>query len=93
MSARPGRQPAEPAPTGIWLGASYVLGRDVPADGPYPHIDGRIITGRMTGVEVRLTRRDCAACHVLPPRKAATIHHPTGPDAMALSAGDHDLED
>lgn len=45
-----------------WIGASYVLGRDVPVNEPYPHICGSVVQGRMTGRTVRLTRQECAAC-------------------------------
>lgn len=47
---------------GIWLGASYVLGREVPVGEPYPHICGHEVVGRDSGQKVRLWRRDCAAC-------------------------------
>lgn len=49
-------------PRGIWLGASYALGRNAATDQPYPHVCGITLTGRVTGVRYRLTRRDCAAC-------------------------------
>lgn len=47
---------------GIWIGASYALGRDVPVDGPYPHICGITLTSRHTHERIRLRRIDCAAC-------------------------------
>ncbi|TDC33121.1 hypothetical protein [Micromonospora sp. KC213] len=47
---------------GQWIGASILLGRPVPVDGPYPHVCRLETTGRMTGVYVRMDRRDCAAC-------------------------------
>ncbi|MFF5228430.1 hypothetical protein [Dactylosporangium sp. NPDC000521] len=50
------------AATGIWVGASYALGRDVPVDGPYPHICGINLTSRHTRERIRLRRIDCAAC-------------------------------
>lgn len=50
------------APGGIWLGASYALGRDVSVRDPYPHICTITVTGRMSGQPVKLWRRDCAAC-------------------------------
>lgn len=46
----------------VWIGASHALGRPVPVAGPYPHICGTTVVGTMTGVKVRITRRDCAAC-------------------------------
>jgi hypothetical protein len=50
-------------PVGIWVGASHALGRPVAVAGEeYPHICGISVTGCMTGVRYRLTRRDCAAC-------------------------------
>ncbi len=49
---------------GIWVGASYVLGRDVPVSEPYPHICGLRVVGVMSGREYTLWRRDCAACRV-----------------------------
>lgn len=49
--------------TGIWLGATYALGRDVPTSQPYPHICGITITGRMTPrLRIYLSRKACAAC-------------------------------
>jgi len=45
-----------------WLGASYVLGRPVPVDGPYPHICLVEVPGTMTGRLVKISRRECAAC-------------------------------
>jgi hypothetical protein len=47
--------------TGVWLIASKALGRPVATDEPYPHIHGKVVVGH-TGREVRLQRRDCAAC-------------------------------
>jgi hypothetical protein len=55
-------------PTGVWIGASYVLGRPVPVNEPYPHICGASVTGRITGRSVTLRHgvrdgyADCAAC-------------------------------
>lgn len=48
--------------TGVWLLASVALARPVPFAEPYPHICGSICYGRSGGREVRLHRRDCAAC-------------------------------
>ena len=49
--------------TSTWIGASILLGRPVPADGPYPHICGQVMAaGSMTGRPVRVGWRDCAAC-------------------------------
>lgn len=48
---------------GQWIGASILLGRPVPADGPHPHVCGSVMAaGLMTGRPVRIGRRDCAAC-------------------------------
>lgn len=56
-------------PRGTWIAASIVLDREVPVhEIPTPHICGRTITGLMTGREVRLTWRDCAACAEGAPR-------------------------
>jgi hypothetical protein len=49
---------------GSWLGASYVLGRDVTDTEPYPHICGVDVVGRVTRARFRVWRRDCAACQV-----------------------------
>ncbi|WP_420123880.1 hypothetical protein [Nakamurella sp.] len=48
--------------TGRWIGASILLGRPVPVDGPYPHVCGSVLVGLMTGRPVRIGHRDCAAC-------------------------------
>lgn len=48
--------------TGVWLLATVALGRPVPAGEPYPHVCGSICYGRPGGPEIRLWRRDCAAC-------------------------------
>ena len=50
------------APTGIWLGASFVLGRDVPASEPYPHVCHFEWFSRTAAKRVKLRRLDCAAC-------------------------------
>lgn len=50
------------APVGVWLGASYALGRPVPFDQPYPHICGQLVPGVMTGRDTRISFRACAAC-------------------------------
>ena len=43
--------------SGVWLGASRILGRPVPVDEDYPHIhNARLPSGEL------LLRRDCAAC-------------------------------
>lgn len=47
---------------GRWIGASYVLGRDVLLGEPYPHICSFVVDGRMSSVRVRLRRKECAAC-------------------------------
>lgn len=49
-------------PTDVWLGASYALGRPAPVTEPYPHICHLTVVGRMTGRQVELWSRDCAAC-------------------------------
>lgn len=51
-----GRAPT--GPVGVWLGASYVLGRPAPVSEPYPHICGM---RRPSGA--RIQERDCAAQH------------------------------
>lgn len=51
-----------PTDAGVWVGASYALGRPVPVADPYPHICQIPVTGLMTGVQFTLWRRDCAAC-------------------------------
>lgn len=49
--------------TGLWTVATAALGRDVPIEEqPYPHVCGAICYGRSGGPEVRLWKRDCAAC-------------------------------
>jgi hypothetical protein len=48
--------------TGLWIGASYVLGRPVRFGEPYPHICGVNVAGRMSSRRVLLWKRDCAAC-------------------------------
>lgn len=55
-------QLADATGPGVWIGASYALGRPAPVAEPYPHICGIEVTGRMTGGRVRLWHRDCAAC-------------------------------
>lgn len=48
---------------GRWIAASYILGRDVLVDEPYPHVCGLWVDARMTpGLRVQLWRRECAAC-------------------------------
>ncbi|WP_431728619.1 hypothetical protein [Verrucosispora sp. TAA-831] len=47
---------------GTWIGASLLLGRDVTADEPYPHICGSMLVGVMTGRPVHVNHRSCAAC-------------------------------
>lgn len=48
---------------GVWIGASYALGRNATVAEPYPHICGMRVAGRMTaGLTVRLWRKECAAC-------------------------------
>lgn len=65
---RPTRVPAttagaRPVPTGIWLLASRITGRPVPVDGPYPHVDGYVLSSSTRQRVNRISRRDCAACH------------------------------
>jgi hypothetical protein len=45
-----------------WIGASYVLGRPVPVEEPYPHICHTTVRGTVTGRPVTLGRKECAAC-------------------------------
>jgi hypothetical protein len=45
-----------------WLGASYVLGRPVPVDEPYPHICRFEVPGTVTRRLVKVERGDCASC-------------------------------
>lgn len=71
--------------TGVWIGASYALGRPVPVDGPYPHICTRTVTGRMTGQRLRIWRRDCPACATSQPRENPM------PDTLTLLAAALDL--
>lgn len=48
---------------GIWLGASYALGRPAPVDEPYPHICQIRVAGRMTAdLTFKIPPGDCAAC-------------------------------
>ncbi|MFC3381557.1 bifunctional DNA primase/polymerase [Couchioplanes azureus] len=50
---------------GHWIGASKALGREVPANEPYPHICGRRIAVGQTKSRrhpVHLQSRDCAPC-------------------------------
>lgn len=85
-----------PAPVrGIWLGASFALGRPAPVTEPYPHICGCTIVGRMTGRTVRLWRKECAACvqeaneQQLPSGDLPPVH----PDVLAEEArrlGEHE---
>lgn len=46
---------------GMWVGASLLLHRPVPVDGPYPHVCGSSCAG-VSGAAVRVGRRGCAAC-------------------------------
>ena len=48
--------------SGVWIGASYALGRSVRVGEPYPHICGINVAGRMSRRRVVLWKRDCAAC-------------------------------
>jgi hypothetical protein len=50
-----------PAP-GIWLGATFVLGRDALVTEPYPHVCHFEWFSRDTARRVKLRRLDCAAC-------------------------------
>lgn len=53
-------------PRGTWIAASVVLGREVWASEPYPHLHGhRTPRGRV------VERRECAACPQLVTRRAA----------------------
>lgn len=80
---------------GIWLGASYVLGRDVPVREPYPHICGNNVQGRMSTRRVVVWIRDCAACVHEGRDQQQTVDWPT-PVAEAHKAverrtlGEHD---
>lgn len=56
------REQLAAAPGGVWLGASYVLGRPVPVTEPYPHICGFQVLGRETRTYFEVWRRACAAC-------------------------------
>lgn len=58
-------------PTGIWLAAAYVLGRDVPVGGPYPHICHADVVGLVTRTRFRVPRIACAACQAANPAGAA----------------------
>ncbi|WP_306345207.1 bifunctional DNA primase/polymerase [Rhizomonospora bruguierae] len=72
---------------GQWIGASHVLGRPVPVDGPYPHICATTVDGRMTGRRFRLYPRDCPACAAPPtPRRETPM-----PDTLTLLAAALDL--
>ena len=62
MTERSSSRPPVAPPAGVWLGASYVLGRPVPVAEPYPHICQMPVVGSMTGVQFTTWRRDCAAC-------------------------------
>jgi hypothetical protein len=65
MARRLAAVPADTGATpGMWIGASYALGRLVSADEPYQHICGRFFTGRVTGQEFKLFSRDCFACGI-----------------------------
>lgn len=50
------------APTGIWLGASHILGRPVPVDRPYPHVCLHPFHSKRTGKVVALPQVACGAC-------------------------------
>jgi hypothetical protein len=50
-------------PTGVWLGASYVLGRTVRVGELYPHIDDQYVDSwTRPGTRIQLWKRDCGAC-------------------------------
>jgi len=71
---------------GIWVGASYVLGRDVPVSEPYPHICGLRVVGTMSGREYTLWRRDCAACRTEQTnRNQPAVVVPLPPEAKQLT--------
>lgn len=53
--------PAQP-PARLWLLATRALGRDVPVDGPYPHVCWIPLPGVQTSKAGRLSPRDCATC-------------------------------
>jgi hypothetical protein len=72
--------------TGIWLGASYALGRDVPVDEPYVHICHLTVPGRMTWHTVQLRRRDCAACLTNQPARPAPDRPPVTDEHRAEEA-------
>lgn len=83
--------------SGVWLGASYVLGRPVPVAEPYPHLCSLSFIGRKTGKRIWIGRRDCAAC-VQEAHKDRQQHSldqllPVDPDITAAEArrlGEHD---
>jgi hypothetical protein len=82
--------------SGRWIGASYVLGRDVLTGEPYPHVCQLDVTGTMTGARSRLQRRDCAACLTEQAARRAPPPAPLPPvddDTRALEArrlGEHE---
>lgn len=82
--------------TGVWLGASYALGRPVPVTEPYPHICSITVVGRASGQRLKLWRRDCAACiqQEHDERQQPTeLYPPVDPDITAAEArrmGEHD---
>lgn len=53
--------PYHRAPRGMWLGASYALGRPVPVGEDYPHICHLYVTG-WTGTRFKTQPRDCPVC-------------------------------
>jgi hypothetical protein len=46
----------------VWHGASYVLGRPVYVDEPYPHLCALQFRSPRNGQRMWISRRDCAAC-------------------------------
>lgn len=71
--------------TGVWLGATRALGRQVTVAEPYPHTCGSYITGT-TGREVKLWRRDCAACGWDEQERRQTVPPEVAEEARAVEA-------
>lgn len=83
---------APDVPVGVWLAASYVLGREISIEGRYPHVCYWTVTGLVTGRLVYLTSGDCPAClrqRAGRRRDAPGIPAPRG-DTQALAAGEED---
>lgn len=84
-------QPHSTMPVGVWLGASWILGRKIRTDRTYPHICCTTVTGGISGRQVVVTGRDCAACMARRASRHDTQDIPAPPvDTATLAAGSSD---